>query len=136
MILCASECRARRGLCHQYLAVVGSGFAGESHAAFKKKENLDGKQSFVLSVEKEEEVTEGYSENMFCIIISFSVAGFTEASDCQCSSLFQSITVGAVHAVISRYFSFTVRAQLLSVPGYGLVRTFIYINQFREVSHR
>lgn len=81
MIVCASECWARRGLCRQYLAVVGSGFAGESHAAFKKKENVDGKQSLVLSVEKEEEVTEGYSENMFCIIISFSVAGFTEASD-------------------------------------------------------
>lgn len=87
-------------------------------------------------LEKEEEVAAGYSENTFCIIISFSVAGFTEASDCQCSSLFQSITVGAVRAVKSSYFSFTVRAQLLSVPGYCLIKTFIYINQFGEVSHR
>ena len=110
--------------------------AGESRAAFKKKDNLDGKQRLVLSVEKEEEVITGYSENMFCVVISFSVAGFTEASDCQCSSLFQSVTVGAVHAVVSSYFSFTIRAQLLPVPDYALIRTFIYINQFREVSHR
>lgn len=73
---------------------------------------------------------------MFCIIISFSRAGFIEASACQSSSLFQSVTVSAVFAVVSGYFSFTVRAQLLSVPGCALIRTFIYINQFKGVSHR
>lgn len=90
----------------------------------------------MLSVEKEEEITTGYSENVVYTIISFSVAGFTEASEYLCSSLFQFLTVGAVHAVVSGYFSFTMRAQLLSVPGYALVRTFIYRNRFREVSHK
>lgn len=75
-------------------------------------------------------------QNVFCAIISFSVAGFTGASEYLCSSLFQFLTVGALHAVVSGYFSFTIRAQLLSVPGYALVRTSVYINQFREVSHK
>lgn len=98
--------------------------ASESRAAFNK-ENMDRKQRFVFSVEKEEEVTAGYSECIFCNITSFSVAGLTEASDCQCSSLFQSVTVGAVHAVVSSYFSSTIRVQLLPVSGYALIRTSI-----------
>lgn len=62
-------------------------------------------------------------------IISFSVAGFIEAAACQRSSLFQSVTVSAVFAVVSSYFSFTVRAQLLLVPVCALIRTLIYIIQ-------
>jgi len=92
---------------------------------FKKRNNLDRKQRLVLSVEMEEKVTARYSENVFCIIISFSVPGFTETPDCWCSSLFQSVKVGAVHAVVSNYFSFIIRPQLLSMPGYALIRTFI-----------
>lgn len=44
---------------------------------------------------------QGIPKICFCIVISFTMAVFTEAFDCLCSGLFHSLKVDAVHAVVS-----------------------------------